>query len=58
MPEMFYTTEAISTDRELGRTIALITDGRFSGASTGPVIGHCAPEAPTAALSHWWRMAT
>ena len=45
MPEMFYTSEAISTDRELGRAIALITDGRFSGASTGPVIGHCSPEA-------------
>lgn len=45
MPEMFYTTEAISSDKELGRSIALITDGRFSGASTGPVIGHCSPEA-------------
>jgi len=45
MPEMFYTSEAISTDKELGRSIALITDGRFSGASTGPVIGHCSPEA-------------
>ena len=45
MPEMFYTSEAISSDPELGRTIALITDGRFSGASTGPVIGHCSPEA-------------
>lgn len=45
MPEMFYTSEAISSDRELGRSIALITDGRFSGASTGPVIGHCSPEA-------------
>ena len=45
MPEMFYTTEAISSDRELGKSIALITDGRFSGASTGPVIGHCSPEA-------------
>ena len=45
MPEMFYTTEAISSDRELGRSIALITDGRFSGASTGPVIGHVSPEA-------------
>ena len=40
MPEMFYTSEAISSDKELGRSIALITDGRFSGASTGPVIGH------------------
>ena len=45
MPEMFYTSEAIATDKELGRSIALITDGRFSGASTGPVIGHCSPEA-------------
>ncbi|HCA34099.1 MAG TPA: dihydroxy-acid dehydratase [Lachnospiraceae bacterium] len=45
MPEMFYTSEAISSDPELGRAIALITDGRFSGASTGPVIGHCSPEA-------------
>ena len=45
MPEMFYTSEAISSDKELGKTIALITDGRFSGASTGPVIGHCSPEA-------------
>lgn len=33
MPEMFYTSEAISSDKELGRSIALITDGRFSGAS-------------------------
>lgn len=47
MPEMFYTSEAISSDKELGRAIALITDGRFSGASTGPVIGHCSPEAQT-----------
>ena len=45
MPEMFYTSEAISSDKELGKSIALISDGRFSGASTGPVIGHCSPEA-------------
>lgn len=45
MPEMFYTSEAISSDKELGKSIALITDGRFYGASTGPVIGHCSPEA-------------
>ena len=45
MPEMFYTSEAISSDKELGASIALITDGRFSGASTGPVIGHVSPEA-------------
>ncbi len=45
MPEMFYTSEAIASDEELGRSIALITDGRFSGASRGPVIGHVSPEA-------------
>lgn len=45
MPEMFYTTEAISSDPQLGSSIALITDGRFSGASTGPSIGHVSPEA-------------
>lgn len=45
MPEMFYTTEAISSDEELSASIALITDGRFSGASKGPAIGHVSPEA-------------
>jgi len=45
MPEMFYTSEAISSDQTLGRSVALITDGRFSGASTGPSIGHVSPEA-------------
>ena len=45
MPEMFYTSEAISSDKELGKSIALITDGRFSGASKGPAIGHVSPEA-------------
>ncbi len=45
MPEMFYTTEAISSDETLGTSIALITDGRFSGASKGPAIGHVSPEA-------------
>ena len=45
MPEMFYTTEAISSDPKLASSIALITDGRFSGASRGPVIGHVSPEA-------------
>lgn len=45
MPEMFYTGEAICSDPELARSVALITDGRFSGASRGPVIGHVSPEA-------------
>ena len=45
MPEMFYTTEAIASDPELASSIALITDGRFSGATRGPAIGHVSPEA-------------
>lgn len=45
MPEMFYTTEAIASDEALAKTIALITDGRFSGATKGPAIGHVSPEA-------------
>jgi dihydroxy-acid dehydratase len=54
MPEQFYITEAISSDRILNRSVALITDGRFSGGSKGPCIGHISPEAaaggPIAAL--------
>ncbi len=45
MPEQFYLTEAISSDRVLNRNVALITDGRFSGGSQGPCIGHVCPEA-------------
>ncbi|MDR1900634.1 MAG: dihydroxy-acid dehydratase [Treponema sp.] len=45
MPEMFYTTEAIASDAKLASTVALITDGRFSGATRGPAIGHVSPEA-------------
>ncbi|NJP40913.1 dihydroxy-acid dehydratase [Oscillospiraceae bacterium HV4-5-C5C] len=45
MPEMFYTGEAIASDPVLAGSIALITDGRFSGASRGPMIGHVSPEA-------------
>ncbi|MCI8350357.1 MAG: dihydroxy-acid dehydratase [Oscillospiraceae bacterium] len=45
MPEMFYTTEAIASDKALSSSIALITDGRFSGATRGPAIGHVSPEA-------------
>ncbi|MCK4259172.1 MAG: dihydroxy-acid dehydratase [Halanaerobiales bacterium] len=45
MPELFYTTEAIASDPELMKSTALITDGRFSGATRGPAIGHISPEA-------------
>ncbi len=45
MPEMFRTTELLHHHPELGDRVALITDGRFSGATRGPVIGHVTPEA-------------
>ena len=45
MPEQFYVTEAIASNPMLSRTTMLITDGRFSGATRGPAIGHVAPEA-------------
>jgi dihydroxy-acid dehydratase len=44
MPEMFSATAALM-GVGLGKTSALITDGRFSGATRGPCIGHIAPEA-------------
>lgn len=53
MPEMLSVTAAIR-GQGLGYDVALLTDGRFSGASTGFVIGHIGPEAavggPIAAL--------
>lgn len=45
MPEQFYVTEAIASDEKLSTGVALITDGRFSGASRGPCIAHVSPEA-------------
>jgi len=45
MPEMLKPTEAIYNSPELVSTVALITDGRFSGATRGPAIGHVSPEA-------------
>ncbi|MFC0557845.1 dihydroxy-acid dehydratase [Halalkalibacter alkalisediminis] len=44
MPEMLAPTSAIA-GRGLGTKVALITDGRFSGASRGISIGHISPEA-------------
>lgn len=44
MPEMLAPTSAI-VGRGLGTKVALITDGRFSGASRGISIGHISPEA-------------
>lgn len=45
MPEMLMTTEAIVCDERLNGKVALITDGRFSGATRGAAIGHVSPEA-------------
>jgi dihydroxy-acid dehydratase len=46
MPEMLDPTSRITTlCRQKGITIALMTDGRFSGGSVGLVIGHVSPEA-------------
>lgn len=44
MPEMLAPTSAI-VGRGLGTKVALITDGRFSGATRGIAIGHISPEA-------------
>ena len=44
MREMLNPTSAI-TGMGLGDSVALITDGRFSGASRGAAIGHISPEA-------------
>ena len=44
MREMLNPTSAI-VGMGLGSTVALITDGRFSGASSGAAIGHVSPEA-------------
>jgi dihydroxy-acid dehydratase len=44
MPEMLVPTATIS-GMGLSESVALITDGRFSGATRGPCIGHVAPEA-------------
>src|SRR3712207_4155841 len=53
MREMLGVTAAI-VGQGLGETVALLTDGRFSGATRGLMVGHVAPEAahrgPIAAL--------
>ncbi|WP_299081442.1 dihydroxy-acid dehydratase [uncultured Paraglaciecola sp.] len=44
MQEMLYPTTYLKA-KGLGKECALITDGRFSGGTSGLSIGHCAPEA-------------
>jgi dihydroxy-acid dehydratase len=45
MREMLQVTAAIAGIAELSNTVALLTDGRFSGATRGLMAGHVAPEA-------------
>lgn len=49
MPEMLKPTSAIMGEG-LGKKVALITDGRFSGGTHGFVVGHITPEAQTGGL--------
>ncbi|HEX2757817.1 MAG TPA: dihydroxy-acid dehydratase [Thermoanaerobaculia bacterium] len=44
MPEMLAVTAAL-VGQGLGETVALVTDGRFSGATHGLMVGHVSPEA-------------
>jgi xylonate dehydratase len=44
MEEVYQVTAALRY-LDLAKTVALVTDARFSGVSTGPCIGHVAPEA-------------
>jgi dihydroxy-acid dehydratase len=45
MREMLQVTAAVSGHPDLSHTVALLTDGRFSGATRGFTAGHVAPEA-------------
>ena len=57
MREMLNPTSAIM-GMGLGNSVALITDGRFSGATRGACVGHVSPEAPPAAPSASCRRGT
>ncbi|MFO1168733.1 MAG: dihydroxy-acid dehydratase [Rhodoblastus sp.] len=49
MQEMLYPTSYLKS-RGLGKACALVTDGRFSGGTSGLSIGHCSPEAAEGGL--------
>lgn len=49
MQEMLYPTSYLKS-KGLGKACALITDGRFSGGTSGLSIGHCSPEAAEGGL--------
>ena len=45
MPEMYFCAAIIASTPEFASSVAIVTDGRFSGATKGPCIGHVTPEA-------------
>ena len=49
MPEMLAPTSAL-VGKGLGESVGLVTDGRFSGATWGMVVGHVSPEAAVGGL--------
>ena len=55
MPEMFRATETLFVYPELRASTAIVTDGRFSGATRGPAIGTWPQKRPPAVPSPWWR---
>jgi len=52
MREMFAVTGAVM-GAGLGDSVSLITDGRFSGATHGLMVGHIAPRPRAAGPSRW-----
>jgi dihydroxy-acid dehydratase len=54
MQEMLYPTSYLKS-KGLGKACALVTDGRFSGGTSGLSIGHVSPEAAEGGRSVWSR---
>ena len=49
MPEM-HVPATLLAGQDLGRSVSLVTDGRFSGGSRGACVGHVSPEAALGGL--------
>jgi dihydroxy-acid dehydratase len=56
MQEMLYPTSYLKS-MGLGKDCALLTDGRFSGGTSGLSIGHASPEAADGGAIGWWKRA-
>ena len=57
MQEMLYPTSYLKS-KGLGKACALVTDGRFSGGTSGLSIGHVSPEAAAGGAMPWWNRGT